>query len=202
MLIIFVQPQQPTGNAVEKTVLLLDTNIVSLMGKQLSPAGLRPWLLQIGIERLGICFPVITELLRGAHLKEPENPEKARAIVKWVDQILNTSFPLMAMTPEIASIYARMTTVPALRHMWTVQRKEKHNRLGHDLMISAVSIFYQAPIITNNIEDFLTITERFPLPGVYDPFSERWCVGPPFEVPLPPFDRTSLDPMELKLPTL
>ncbi|MFC5755692.1 type II toxin-antitoxin system VapC family toxin [Rhizobium sp. GCM10022189] len=185
-----------------KSVLLLDTNIISLMGKQKSPAGLRPWLLEIGIDRLGICFPVITELLRGAHLKEQENPGKAQAIVAWVDQILNTNFPLLAMTPTIASIYARMTAVPALRHMWTVQRKEKHNRLGHDLMISAVSIFYQSPIITNNVDDFLKITERFPLPGVYDPFSECWWVRPPFEIPLPSYDRKAADPTALMLPTL
>jgi predicted nucleic acid-binding protein len=199
---IFVTKKQPTGNAVEKSVLLLDTNIVSLMGKRKPPPGLRPWLLQIGIKRLGICFPVITELLRGAHLKEADDPEKARAIAEWVDQVLNTNFPLLAMAPEIASIYARMTTVPSLRHMWTVQRKEKHNRLGHDLMISAVSIFHRAPIITNNVDDFLRIDEQFSLPGVYDPFSERWCVRPAFEVPLPRFDRAALDPAELMLPML
>jgi hypothetical protein len=86
--------------------------------------------------------------------------------------------------------------------MWTVQREQKSNRFGHDLMIAAVAITHRIPIITANVEDFLRIDEHFPLPGLHHPMKARWFVEPPFDVPLPDFDPTEQDPHERTLPKL
>lgn len=177
-----------------RNVLLMDTNIVSLMGKWRSPPGLRPWLLEIGPARLAICYPVITELLRGAHLVMPSNAEKAREITDWVQLVKAADFAVLDMNFEVADIYARMTSTPRLKQMWVSNGQSKRNRLGHDLMIAAVSIVHQAPILTANVADFLSIDRTFPLPGVYHPFESAWYVAPPFELTLAKLDASAPDP--------
>jgi len=180
----------------------MDTNIVSLMGLTRPPPGLRSWLLRVGITRLAICYPIITELLRGAHLLEKDNPRKCEELKTWVASVLSTDFPVLEMTPDVAMIYARMTSIPRLRHMWTVQRDQKRNRLGHDLMIAAVAIAHDVPVMTANISDFMTIQEEFPLPGLYHPMTSCWHVWPKFEVPLPSFDGDETSAHEMHLPTI
>ena len=183
-------------------LLLMDTDIVSLMGRRKPPPGLRPWLLRVGVDRLALSYPVITELMRGAHLRLRDDPQTALLITDWVDELISMAFPFPAMTAKVATVCAEMTSVPALRHMWTVQSGQKSNRLGHDLMISAVAIVHRMPILTANVDDFIEINERFPLPGVYHPMQARWYVEPGFEVPLPYFDATDPDPHEKELPKL
>ena len=183
-------------------ILLLDTDIVSLMGRVKPPPGLRPWLLRVGIHRLALCYPVIAELLRGAHLKVKDDPQRALLITNWVDELISMDFPFPEMTAEVATVYAGMTSVPALRHMWTVQRRQKSNRLGHDLMISAVAIVHRMPILTANVDDFLEINEHFSLPGVYHPMEAKWYIEPGFDVPLPYFDPSELNPHDKALPKL
>ncbi|MGE6743066.1 type II toxin-antitoxin system VapC family toxin [Allorhizobium pseudoryzae] len=131
-----------------------------------------------------------------------DDPQKALLITNWVDELTSMAFPFPEMTTEVATVYASMTSVPSLRHMWTVQSGQKSNRLGHDLMISAVAIIHRMPILTANVDDFLEIDELFPLPGVYHPMKARWFVDPGFEVPLPYFDPTEPDPHEKALPKL
>lgn len=181
-------------------LLLMDTDIVSLMGRRKAPPGLRPWLLRVGIHRLALCYPVVTELMRGAHLRVRDNPESALRIADWANEVVRMGFPFPEMTVEVAAKYAEMTSVPGLRHLWTVQKNQKSNRLGHDLMISAVAIVHRMPILTANVDDFLAIHKLFPLPGVHHPMKALWCVDPLFDVPLPTFDRTELDPHETALP--
>jgi len=180
----------------------MDTDIVSHMGRVKPPPGLRPWLLRVGIDRLALCYPVIAELLRGAHLRTKDDPQRALLIADWVDELISMAFPFPEMTAEVATVYAGMTSVPALRHMWTVQRGQKSNRLGHDLMISAVAIAHRMPILTGNVDDFLEINEHFALPGVYHPMRAQWFVDPSFDVPLPHFDPNEPDPHEQALPKL
>lgn len=183
-------------------ILLMDTDIVSLMGRFKPPPGLRPWLLRVGIHRLALCYPVIAELLRGAHLRVKDDPQRALLITNWVDELISMAFPFPEMTADVATVYAKMTSVPSLRYMWTVQRDQKSNRLGHDLMISSVAIAHRMPILTANVDDFLKINEHFPLPGVYHPMKSLWYVVPGFEVQIPYFDPSEPDPHQNDLPKL
>ncbi|MCK8780808.1 PIN domain-containing protein [Rhizobium sp. NTR19] len=168
--------------------LLLDTDIVSQIGRQRPPPGLREWLAALGPKRAAISFPSIAELRRGAHLLEKTYPGKAAALTAWIDEVLGSGFRMLAMTPNVAAVYARMTSTPDLRSMWTVQRGAKHNRLGHDLMVASVAIAHGAPLLTANTKDYRRIHELFPLPGVYDPLRRKWDVRPCREVDLPPWD--------------
>lgn len=183
-------------------VFLLDTDIVSLFGRPSAPPGLRPWLLKVGIGRLAISYPTITELMRGAHLLRQADPERAEMIVAWVKRILGIHFPSPKMSAQVAEVYAHMTSVPSLRSMWTVQRQQKSNRMGHDLMIAAVAITYRMPIVTANVQDFQKIHAYFRLPGVYHPMAERWYVEPMGPVTLPQLDRSAAEPSHPLLPTI
>ncbi|WP_312894091.1 type II toxin-antitoxin system VapC family toxin [Rhizobium laguerreae] len=183
-------------------LLLMDTDIVSYMGRKKPPPGLRPWLLKVGIHRLGLSYPVIAELMRGAHLRQLDDPERAARITVWVDRIVAANFPMPEMSHAAATTYARMTSIPALKHLWTIQKRQKSTRLGHDVMIAALAITYQLPILTVNIPDYLKIHEWCPLPGLYHPLEAHWHVAPPFEVALPPFDRELPDPSDILLPKI
>ncbi|MGV1955529.1 type II toxin-antitoxin system VapC family toxin [Agrobacterium sp. 22-214-1] len=182
--------------------LLLDTDIVSLSGRTRPPPGLRSWLLQVGIHRLNICYPVITELMRGAHLKQRDDPERAARIMAWVNDILITDFPMPEMNTEVAYVYAQMTSVPCLREMWTVQRGERATRMGHDLMIASVAITHGMPIVTGNVRDYLKIHQLFPLPGVYQPIESQWHVPAETDFFLPRIDEIEDCHDDELLPTL
>lgn len=196
-------PQQREDAALNlEPPLMMDTDIVSMMGRKRPPPGLRPWLLQVGIARLGISFPTIAELRRGAHLILERHPERSAAISEWVDEVLATDFHFFAMPAGSADIYARMTATPELRSMWTVQRGEKHNRLGHDLLIAAIAISHGSVILTANIRDYLRIHEKFPLPGLYNPTEGRWYVRPKLEMVLPALDPLEQDPHASFLPCI
>ena len=185
-----------------EAVFLLDTDIVSLFGRPRSPPGLRPWLSALGVHRLAISYPTITELMRGAHIKRKDDPEKAEQILAWIRRVLASKFPAPVMTAEVASVYAQMTSVPSLRSMWTVQHAQKSNRLGHDLMIAAVSITHQLPIMSANIADYLRIHEQFPLPGLYHPLEGRWRLAPDRAIDLPQFDKSLPDRGNFALPRI
>lgn len=180
----------------------MDTDIVSRMGTSDGPPGLRPWLLKVGVHRLALCYPVVAELMRGANLRVRDNPRKALAIANWAKELIATSFHFPAMTVEVAMKYAEMTSVPGLRHMWTVHSTQKSNRLGHDLSIAAVSIIHRLPILSANVDDYLVINQLFPLPGLYHPLEARWFINPPFEVSLPEFDPNASEPDQIALPRL
>jgi len=183
-------------------ILLMDTDIVSLMGRRKPPGGLRPWLLRVGINRLALSYPVIAELKRGAHLKMRDDPARALSIAKWTNQLIAMDFPFPEINADVAGVYANMTAVPSLRHLWTVQRDQRSNRLGHDLMVSAVAIVHRMPILTTNIRDYREIDSHFPLPGVFHPMKAQWAVDPDFDVPLPHFDPNEADPHERNMPKL
>jgi predicted nucleic acid-binding protein len=185
-----------------RDVLLMDTNVVSLAGRERPPPGLRPWLAEIGTERLAISYPVIAELFRGAHLVRASNPKKADQILEWVAMVRNVGFRILPMTLEVADVYAKMTSLPRLKHLWTSDGKSKKGRLGHDLMIAAVSIVHRAPILTGNAADFLVIERSFPLPGLYDPFESSWHVAPIVDANLPVYDVSVPDPHGFVFPQL
>jgi len=187
---------------VSKSLLLMDTDIVSFMGNSNAPAGLRPWLLEVGVQRLALCYPVIAELMRGANLKVRDNPARAIAIANWAKELIATSFYFPEMTADVAMKYAEMTATPSLKHMWTVHSGQKSNRLGHDLSIAAVSIIHRIPIMSANVHDYLVIDQLFPIPGLYHPLEARWYINPPFPVSLPQFDPDASELDRIALPSL
>lgn len=157
-------------------IYLLDTNVLSNAGLSQPPPGLHSWLKAKGAGSLAISFPLISELRRGAHLALKRDPQKASRLHDWIDDILSVEFQIADLTIEAANLYAEMTTVGSLRHLYVSNPSQKKDKLSHDLMFAALSITHQMPIVSFDIEDFVLIDKYFPLPGVFHPLEERWYV--------------------------
>lgn len=157
-------------------IFLLDTNILSNAGLQRPPPGLRSWMKAIGAKSQALSFPVVAELRRGAHLAARDDPQKAKRLHDWIEDILTVDFRFAELTPEAAGLYAEMTTVGPLRHLYVPNPKQKKEKLGHDLLFAALSITHEMPIASFNVKDFMLIDRYFPLPGVFHPLEGEWHV--------------------------
>ncbi|MGI0526593.1 type II toxin-antitoxin system VapC family toxin [Rhizobium giardinii] len=158
-------------------IFLLDTDVVSRAGLRNPPPALRPWMRAVGTSSLALCFPVIAELQRGAHLAARNDPEKGHRVSAWIDAILSVGFEHAMLTPAVAQMYARMTTTPGLKKLWVVDPHQKKDKLGHDIMIAAVAIANGMPIASCNTRDYLLIDQYFPLPGLFNPVEEHWHIA-------------------------
>ncbi|PSJ60414.1 PIN domain nuclease [Mesorhizobium soli] len=132
----------------------------------------------VGANSLALCFFVIAELRRGAHLAMLKDESKAARLNKWIDKVLSVDFQFADSTPQAADLYAAMTTVSDLNNLRISHPTQKKDKLGHDLMIAALSIAHRMPIATSNIRDFLSINRHFKLPGLFDPVQSEWHVEP------------------------
>jgi toxin FitB len=160
-------------------VYLLDTNVLSNAGLKVPPPSLQPWMRSVGADSLALCFFVIAELRRGAHLALSKDEGRSTRINKWIDTLLlRNDFRIVDMTLKAADLYAHMTTVGELKNLRISNPNQKKDKLGHDLMIAALSIAHQMPVATSNIRDFLLINRHFKLPGLYDPVKSEWHVEP------------------------
>ncbi|MBO3760131.1 type II toxin-antitoxin system VapC family toxin [Ciceribacter sp. L1K22] len=157
-------------------IYLMDTNVISNAGLKQPPPGLHSWLKAVGAGSLAISFPLISELRRGAHLASKHDPQKGVRLHKWIDDILSVSFRMADMTDRAADLYAEMTTIGPLRHLYLSHQSQRKDQLGHDLMFAALSIAHQMPIVSFDVDDFLLIDQYFSLPGVFQPLEEKWHV--------------------------
>lgn len=157
-------------------IFLMDTNILSNAGLQRPPPGLRSWMKSMGANSLALSFPAIAELRRGAYLSSKNDPQKAIRLHDWIDDLLSVDFQFAQLTPKASDLYAQMTTIGPLRHLYVTSPRQKKDKIGHDLLFAALSITHQMPIASFNARDFLLIDKYFPLPGVFDPLDALWCV--------------------------
>ncbi|WP_153064571.1 type II toxin-antitoxin system VapC family toxin [Agrobacterium sp. LAD9] len=172
-------------------IFLMDTNILSNAGLQRPPPGLRSWMKAMGTDSLAISFPVISELRRGAHLASKHDPQKAARLHNWIDDILSVNFQFAELTSKAADLYAEMTTIGPLRHLYTPSPEQKKDKIGHDLLFAALSITHKMPIATFNVKDFILIHRHFALPGVFHPVETQWYVPCKF---MPPADHRGISP--------
>ncbi|WCA61652.1 type II toxin-antitoxin system VapC family toxin [Agrobacterium tumefaciens] len=170
-------------------IFLMDTNILSNAGLQRPPPGLRAWMKAMGADSLAISFPAISELRRGAHLASKHDPQKAIRLHNWIDDILSVNFQFAELTSKGADLYAEMTTVGPLRHLYVPSPEQKKEKIGHDLLFAALSITHQMPIASFNVKDFVLIDRYFPLPGVFHPVETQWYVPCKF---MPPVDHEGI----------
>lgn len=159
-----------------EVVYIPDTNIWSAAGLKDPPQRLVGWMRHVGIDRLALVFPVIAELRRGAHLAEEANAAKSSRLFAWIETLEQTGFIEIEVSREVVDIYAKLTSIKALKHLWSADPRRKNCSLGHDLMIAAFSIAYGMPIATRNGRDFAAIHDHCPLPGLYDPFDDKWLL--------------------------
>ncbi len=136
-----------------------------------------------GLPRGAVAVPTwaIFELERGGQMLRLVNEERARPLLGWLDDLLETDIYVPPIGAEVHRLVARMSIVPELRRFWSASGGSQKMRFGSDPGIAAVAIEYGMPIATRDTRDFMLIHSHFPLPGLYDPFHERWLIDPASE---------------------
>jgi len=119
---------------------LLDTNVVSEMRKQKPHGAVVAWLTDLRDEQVFLSAVTMGELQAGIELTRPQNPEKAREIELWVDQ-LEASYQILPMDTVSFREWGRL-----------VHGKSDH--LIEDGMIAATARTNGLIVATRNEDDF------------------------------------------------
>ncbi len=130
---------------------LLDTNVVSEMRKQKPHGAVVAWLKDLRDEQVFLSAVTMGELQAGIELTRRQDPEKATAIERWVDQ-LEASYQILPMDTVSFREWGR------LMH-------GKSDDLVEDGMIAATARKHDLIVATRNEEDFKQLNVQ-----VFNPF--------------------------------
>jgi predicted nucleic acid-binding protein len=127
---------------------------------------------------MSIPFGAVIEIERGIVNLANHNAYRAYLLSEWLRSLISSDIIFLPMNFETARLYARMTTVSALRNFWVPSPLSSKPKLGQDLSIAATAIVIDAPIASMNVKDFVQIDRFFPLPGLYNPAMDEWAIRP------------------------
>lgn len=130
---------------------LLDTNVVSEVRKHKPHGAVVAWLAGLRDEQVFLSAVTMGELQAGIELTRRQNPEKAREIELWVDQ-LEASYQILAMDTVSFREWGRL-----------VHGKSDH--LIEDGMIAATARIHGLIVATRNEDDFKQLNVQ-----VFNPF--------------------------------
>lgn len=133
---------------------LLDTNVVSEVRKPKPHGAVVAWLAGLHDNQIFLSAVTMGELQAGIELTRPQNPDKAREIDLWVDQ-LETSYQILPMDTASFREWGRL-----------VHGKSDH--LIEDGMIAATARIHGLIVATRNEDDF----KQLNVP-VFNPFKAR-----------------------------
>jgi predicted nucleic acid-binding protein len=130
---------------------LLDTNVVSEVRKHKPHGAVVAWLAGLRDDQVFLSAVTMGELQAGIELTRRQNPEKAREIELWVDQ-LEASFQILPMDTVCFREWGRL-----------VHGKSDH--LIEDGMIAATARIHGLIVATRNEDDFKQLNVQ-----VFNPF--------------------------------
>jgi toxin FitB len=130
---------------------LLDTNVVSELRKLKPHGAVVAWLTDLREEQVFLSAVTMGELQAGIELTRRQNPEKAREIERWVDQ-LEASYQILPMDTVCFREWGRL-----------VHGKSDH--LIEDGMIAATARMHGLIVATRNEDDFKQLNVE-----VFNPF--------------------------------
>jgi toxin FitB len=130
---------------------LLDTNVVSELRKLKPHGAVVAWLTDLREEQVFLSAVTMGELQAGIDLTRRQNPEKAREIERWVDQ-LEASYQILPMDTVCFREWGRL-----------VHGKSDH--LIEDGMIAATARTHRLIVATRNEDDFKQLNVE-----VFNPF--------------------------------
>ncbi len=130
---------------------LLDTNVVSEVRKHKPHGAVVAWLADLREEQAFISAVTMGELQAGIELTRRQNPEKAREIERWVDE-LEASYQILPMDTASFREWGRLV-------------HGKSNHLIEDGMIAATARTHSLIVATRNEDDFRQLNVQ-----VFNPF--------------------------------
>lgn len=119
---------------------LLDTNVISELRRSRPNPAVLAWLEATFSADLYVSVVTIGELQAGVEVTREQNPEKAREIEAWLEQVAE-SFNVLAMDARAFRSWAR------LMH-------RRSDILIEDAMIAATADVHGLVVVTRNIRDF------------------------------------------------
>lgn len=161
-----------------RSCMLLDTSVLSEARRSEPVEEVVTFLRALPRGSVAVPTWTIFELERGGQMLRLVDEPRALPLLSWLDDLLETDVYVPPVNAEVHRLIARMTLVPELRRFWVGSGNCTKMRFGSDPGIAAVAIHYGLPIATRDIRDFMLIHSHFPLPGLYDPYRDRWYVEP------------------------
>jgi predicted nucleic acid-binding protein len=154
---------------------IFDTNVLSTFRKTNPNPEVARWLARIGWDEIATTIVTVMEIQRGIERTRTQHPGTAEAIEAWLAGMLAVGRPrVVGMTVEAARLLGRMYETPGLRDFIVTDRQANAQATGADLSIAAIAITVGATIVTGNTRHFLQINSLFPLPALFDPFTQSW----------------------------
>ena len=119
---------------------LLDTKIVSELRKPRPDPRVVHGIAQVPDAQLFISAVTIGEIQSGIEMTRDQDPDRARAIERWLDQVISTS----QVIDLGADIWRR----------WGKLMHRKSNTLLEDVLIAACALSRDLTVVTRNVSDF------------------------------------------------
>ncbi|MGA9510384.1 MAG: type II toxin-antitoxin system VapC family toxin [Candidatus Sulfotelmatobacter sp.] len=125
------------------TRYLLDTNIISEIHKPKPHGAVLAWFAALRDEQVCLSAVTLYELQDGIERTRKQDPEKARAIEVWVDEVEHST-EVLPMDGRCFREAARMMA-------------RKQEDLFYDVMIAATARLYKLIVATRNEKDFRSL---------------------------------------------
>jgi toxin FitB len=159
--------------------ILLDTNVLSHARKGAHKPKIDRFLSSIPTACIAIPTDAIFELERGALALEATDPAAAKRYSLWLLALLQTDIYVLTNNAKVSKLVAAMSLCGPLKHFWVKDPQSSKLKFGADPRIAAISIVNEIPLATCDVDHYMAINSRFPLPGLYDPVHDVWHVDPP-----------------------
>ena len=132
---------------------LLDTNVISELRKPKPHGGVLSWYRSVPESQLFLPAVTIGELQAGVERMRPHDPEKAKQIEEWID--------------EVAANHQVLPSDAAVFREWARLMEGKSDLL-EDAMIAATARMHGLTVVTRNMRDFQVFAVK-----LLNPFSSR-----------------------------
>lgn len=153
-------------------MFVLDTDVVSNLRRRKPHPELVKWLLEIDRADTFMSVGTVLDIQAGIERARRHDTLAANRVEAWFEGLLAAGHPqVLAFDGAAARLLARMWETPALRNFVVTAPAARHPAKPSDLMIAATAIVHGANVVTGNIRHFRQVHDKFPLPGLYDPFN-------------------------------
>lgn len=130
---------------------LLDTNVVSELRRPRPHGGVVAWIRAVADADLHLSAVTLGEIQAGIEVTREQDPEKAKALEAWADQL--------------AAAYEVLPMDAACFRRWGQLMHRESDTVYEDAMIAATALVHHLTVVSRNVRDFA----RFKVP-VFDPF--------------------------------